>query len=275
MQQLLLRFQTCVWHRRFTWDNVQFFQQHNIPFPTSWITAHSIAQTQDGAHVLHLPRVSTNEGMVEAALMVSGPNEAGRSSMELYHTMLERVGEDGHINVIHQLVPRIGQEWMSLTWSAAYMQSVLLLEYMPTTLESAIQRLAPTAQELFELESALVSAISFLHDRGLIHTDVSPDNIGLRTTSRPFSAKHVVLLDLESALTLRPDGYTCGGHVGKPPFQPVSSHRTDEGRVYPDGDYESILFVIEWCRHGGALGWENDDDEEIVRKKRQFLTEQL
>ncbi len=86
-------------------------------------------------------------------------------------------------------------------------EAFLALEYMPSTLEERLKEPLPWEEGVRAL-LATGKALSFLHQRGLVHRDVKPRNVF-------FDGQTYRLGDLGTAIPLEAPG---GERVGSPPY---------------------------------------------------------
>ncbi len=117
----------------------------------------------------------------------------------------------------------------------------LVQEYIPgKTLrqildERLLQGTPCSVAEVRQLLLSLLPVLAYLHDRGIIHRDISPDNIILRTSD------HLpVLIDfgaVKAALT-QSQAASSQTIVGKPSYAPPEQMQT--GTVYPSSDLYAL-----------------------------------
>jgi len=90
--------------------------------------------------------------------------------------------------------------------------------------------------EVKHLMLQLLTVLTYLHDRGIIHRDISPDNIILRTSDQvpvliDFGAVKAIVTQINS----RVGSQTI---IGKPLYAPIEQMQT--GTVYPSSDLYSL-----------------------------------
>lgn len=115
-------------------------------------------------------------------------------------------------------------------------------EYLPDTLANRLEKSGPlSAAEVEKLAAALAEALKFMHDRGLVHRDVKPDNI----------------LWIDGVPTLGDPGLTAetqaGSLVGTPEFMPPEVLRKKRPAT-ADDDFYALRLVLYCALTGEAPG---------------------
>jgi serine/threonine protein kinase len=95
-----------------------------------------------------------------------------------------------------------------------------------------------TEQEVLHLIRSLLPVLEHIHGRGMIHRDISPENIILRDSDRlPVLIDFGVVKELATRLQA-PDTTTLPTYVGKLGYSPSEQMQT--GRVYPSSDLYAL-----------------------------------
>ena len=126
-------------------------------------------------------------------------------------------------------------------------QAFLVMEYVNgVTLQQVLQKLGPPSPAFtVEVVRQVLEALAYLHDKGVIHRDLSPDNIMVRQADGGgVTAK---LIDLGIAKLVGSDtGLTAeGSFIGKVRYASPELFKTKEGvRVDPQSDLYSMGIVL-------------------------------
>ena len=128
-------------------------------------------------------------------------------------------------------------------------------------------------EEVVNIGSQMISALQYLHDKGLIHRDVQPGNIVY-----DIPCKRVLLIDYGAAqryrnATPRRSSKIMPGVIGSPLFTSLSGHRGDT--LSRRDDLESLGYVLVYLFHG-RLPWQHlfpQASDHIFTKKTSILTE--
>ncbi|MBW4592294.1 MAG: serine/threonine protein kinase [Brasilonema angustatum HA4187-MV1] len=95
-----------------------------------------------------------------------------------------------------------------------------------------------TEQEVLQLIRSLLPVLEYIHNQGIIHRDISPDNIILRESDRlPVLIDFGVVKELVTKLN-SPDNTTPATTVGKHGYAPTEQMQT--GRTYPSSDLYAL-----------------------------------
>ncbi|AFY32403.1 serine/threonine-protein kinase [Calothrix sp. PCC 7507] len=95
-----------------------------------------------------------------------------------------------------------------------------------------------TEQEVLELIGSLLPVLEHIHSRGIIHRDISPENIILRDSdTKPVLIDFGVVKELASRLQ-SPDSTTPVTSVGKLGYAPTEQLQT--GQAYPSSDLYAL-----------------------------------
>lgn len=254
-------------------DVYDCFVQHKY-ISDDLISKYQVAQTGYHASILHVPNIHLKDNTIrEAAVIVCDSTQQGFNNIFDYINMLKKIRN--HSNIIQFIEPKY-YDWYYETpigCNVDNYQYVVTLEYFPCTLLEFVQNIRQlTNSEINNIRDALISAITYMHECGYSHNDISPDNIGLRNNSVQHNLviDDVILFDLELATPIYEMGYPC--YCGKRLFQAISAHETGDSRIYEHSDFESIEYVILWCRNGGELPWNLEMcDTTIIQCKTQYL----
>lgn len=170
-----------------------------------------------------------------------------------------------HLNVIHQVTPR-NASWFEITSNYVYM----IVEYVPLTLYDIVRTREETITDE-EIENIALGAclgLQHLHKNGILHNDISPDNIGLRSCIYPIQSSNVVLLDLESYIPIpKSSDRVYINTRSKFAFDAHRRHYNSE-YVCVNDDYESLGYSLLWLSNNGYLVWEDIEDEQIVAEQK-------
>ncbi|MEL6461141.1 MAG: protein kinase [Cyanobacteria bacterium J06621_15] len=94
-----------------------------------------------------------------------------------------------------------------------------------------------TEAEVLRLIRSMLPVLSYIHSKGIVHRDISPDNIIMRETD-----KMPVLIDFgvvkELRLKLQSKNATPQTYVGKPGYSP--SEQIQTGQAYPSSDLYAL-----------------------------------
>jgi len=141
-----------------------------------------------------LPRSDTARQHLQRALACFG--EEARILAMMNHPNIVR---------IHQLFEENGTSYMALDYISGH-DLVEIVDEKKSML---------TPGQIVRMSERLISALSHIHDRGVIHCDVSPDNICVTPAGEPVlidfgAARHVVdgVVQRHAGFTLVKDGYS-------------------------------------------------------------------
>ncbi|MDJ0796995.1 MAG: serine/threonine-protein kinase [Calothrix sp. MO_167.B12] len=95
-----------------------------------------------------------------------------------------------------------------------------------------------TQTEILHLIQSLLPVLGYIHSQGIIHRDISPENIILRDRDRlPVLIDFGVVKELASRLQ-NPNGTVTNTYVGKLGYSPTEQMQT--GQVFPNSDLYSL-----------------------------------
>jgi len=124
----------------------------------------------------------------------------------------------------------------------------LVQDYVPgkTYRELLKERLAKgetfSELEIRNLMQQVLPVLAYIHSQGIIHRDISPDNLMLRESDhRPVLIDFGVVKELATQLQKLEDS-TQGTAVGKLGFAPMEQFQT--GRAYPSSDLYSLAVTV-------------------------------
>lgn len=127
----------------------------------------------------------------------------------------------------------------------------LVMELVEGALLADMLRAGPLAPEAVRrLRTRIASGLASAHERGVVHRDLSPDNIVL-PGGDPELAK---IIDFGIAKVADPSaGTIVDGFVGKMAFASPEQFGLQGGSVGPPADIYSFGLVLAACAHGAAL----------------------
>ncbi|KAG9310594.1 kinase-like domain-containing protein [Chiua virens] len=123
---------------------------------------------------------------------------------------------------------------------------------------------------VYTLGRQLVRIVGQMHENGVLHRDIKPQNIML-----PRSRKlepHLVDFGLADPCDDRGDRNNRRTSSGTPAFMSLSAHkgRSSSRR----DDIESLAYTLIFLAHG-SLPWYDDNESECIRQKSKFRVSQL
>ncbi|MFH7030928.1 MAG: protein kinase [Heteroscytonema crispum UTEX LB 1556] len=99
-----------------------------------------------------------------------------------------------------------------------------------------------TEAEVLQLMRSLLPVLEHIHDRGIIHRDISPENIILRSSDRlPVLIDFGVVKEIATRLQ-SPNATTPATSVGKLGYAPSEQMQT--GRAYPNSDLYALAVTV-------------------------------
>lgn len=138
-----------------------------------------------------------------------------------------------------------------------------------TLLAERVRRKQPfTEPEAYELLSKVLPVLDYIHHCGVIHRDISPDNLMLRQQDQmPVLIDFGVVKDIASRLQpARASGATSVGKLGYAP-----SEQLQTGRVYPASDLYTLAVTV-LVLLTGAEPQELYDDQTLTWRWQQHIT---
>lgn len=129
--------------------------------------------------------------------------------------------------------------------------SYIVLEYLEgITLKEYVKRYGPIpADQLFSAILPILSGLSLIHKRGLIHRDIAPDNLmvlGTDFSGGPSQTLRLKLFDFGTARECGRDEYTCTLKDGYSPIEQVSS----QGNQGTTTDIYALSATLWYCLTG-------------------------
>ncbi|MEN9215805.1 MAG: protein kinase, partial [Gloeomargarita sp. HHBFW_bins_162] len=138
-----------------------------------------------------------------------------------------------------------------------------------TILAERLRRQQPfTEAEAYELLLKVLPVLEYIHSCGVIHRDISPDNLMLRQTDQmPVLIDFGVVKDIASRLQpARASGATSVGKLGYAP-----SEQLQTGRVYPASDLYTLAVTV-LVLLTGYEPQELYDDQTLTWRWQQYIT---
>lgn len=129
--------------------------------------------------------------------------------------------------------------------------SYIVLEYLEgITLKEYVKRYGPIpADQLFSAILPILSGLSLIHKRGLIHRDIAPDNLmvlGTDFSGGPSQTLRLKLFDFGTARECGRDEYTCTLKDGYSPIEQVSF----QGNQGTTTDIYALSATLWYCLTG-------------------------
>ena len=126
-----------------------------------------------------------------------------------------------------------------------------------------------TQTEVWHLIQSLLPVFGYIHSQGIIHRDISPENIILRSSDRlPVLIDFGVVKELASRLQA-PNGIAENTYVGKLGYSPTEQMQT--GQVYPSSDLYA-LGVTAVVLLTGKEPQELFDDQQLTWNWQRWVT---
>lgn len=137
------------------------------------------------------------------------------------------LGELSHPRVHTRLHPKNKQSSKVATKKISDKSWKLVMEWCEASLRDVVQRKLPLSQEQCETISLqLAEALAYLHDTGLVHMDIKPDNVMLKFKPRDYDQSVVVkLCDFGFAVDLNRSGHK------RPDSRLISSQTSDQAEA--------------------------------------------
>lgn len=202
-------------------------------------TSFVCAQTRCNAYIVHVKNIPYNNKFVEAALFLGEDNS--EASEQIWNQIMSLIcidcGKNKPPNIMHPIITN-DIKWYNNTKGYVYM----LVEYIPFTLSKNQRNL--TNNEKQTILTAASSALEYIHSKGCIHGDISPDNIGLRNIDEPIKFEDVVLIDFESCVLLNDFGYVSDYGISKMKYSALHRQINPMEPYYISDDYESLMYSI-------------------------------
>ncbi|KAL7749452.1 hypothetical protein RI367_005006 [Sorochytrium milnesiophthora] len=116
-----------------------------------------------------------------------------------------------------------------------------------------------TAQRLRRIAANGIRKLGSMHANGVVHGDISPDNVVVTKTDQEEDVEDVRLIDFDRALAAKEwHGRSLIGHVT---YQSIHTHRGHDAQ--PSDDVEMFMYtLVEIC--AGKLPWSNVADPQAV-----------
>ena len=154
---------------------------------------------------------------------------------------------------VFTVAPEIGRPYLAME----YVDGPSLAEHLKTAL--------PTTVDVITLQRRLADGLQRAHEAGVIHRDISPDNVIL-PENRPELAK---IIDFGIARSARVGGTTLlgGSFAGKYNFVSPEQLGLFGGEVTPQSDIYSLGLVLAAALRGRPLDM-SGSQAEVVEKRR-------
>ena len=167
---------------------------------------------------------------------------SGENAQEL------RRGREGFVKEARKAVKLRGLEAIVSVWDVFFANETayIVMDYIDgVTIKDWLQEQKRTLaeKECFQLLEPVLQNLHEVHTRGIIHRDISPDNIMLRADLKPM------LLDLGAAKDLSGDQEKSAYVVAKHGFTPLEQY-SRQGKIGPWTDVYAMCATIYYCVSG-------------------------
>ena len=167
---------------------------------------------------------------------------SGENAQEL------RRGREGFVKEARKAVKLRGLEAIVSVWDVFFANETayIVMDYIDgVTIKDWLQEQKRTLgeKECVQLLEPILQDLHEVHIRGIIHRDISPDNIMLRTDQKPM------LLDLGAAKDLSGDSEKSAYVVAKHGFTPLEQY-SRQGKIGPWTDVYAMCATIYYCVTG-------------------------
>lgn len=122
-----------------------------------------------------------------------------------------------------------------------------------------------TLKLALEIGIKLLNLIEKVHDAGLVHRDIKPDNFLLDCNN---SIEKIYLIDFGMCKTIALEEKPTHGFIGSLNYSSINAHKFVE--LSMRDDVESILYILIYFSMG-FLPWENSPSDKITELKTNII----